>query len=139
MKTAHLFFGISKGDMKKRNNGQWTESRYENFIKSALRRASVKWPPKYLTLNEAFVESRVNIKSGRVAKHYRCNSCKNLFPNKEVEVNHIVPVVPITGFDSWDGLIDRLFCEKDKLEVLCKPCHKILTKEENAKRREHSK
>lgn len=124
---------------KKRNNGQWTEARYESFIKSALRRASVRWPPRYQTLKEAFVGKKVNKETGRQAMHYECAKCKEHFPAKQVEVNHKEPIVPITGFDSWDGVISRMFCEKDKLEVLCKPCHKLITKEENDARREHSK
>lgn len=124
---------------KKRNNGQWTEARYESFIKSALRRASVRWPPRYQTLKEAFVEKKVNKETGRQAMHYECAKCKEHFPAKQVEVNHKEPIVPVTGFDSWDGVISRMFCEKDKLEVLCKPCHKLITKEENDARREHSK
>lgn len=124
---------------KKRNNGQWTEARYESFIKSALRRASVRWPPRYQTLKEAFVGKKVNKETGRQAMHYECAKCKGHFPAKQVEVNHKEPIVPVTGFDSWDGVISRMFCEKDKLEVLCKPCHKLITKEENDARREHSK
>lgn len=70
--------------------------------------------------------------------HYECAKCKGHFPAKQVEVNHKEPIVPVTGFDSWDGVISRMFCEKDKLEVLCKPCHKLITKEENDARRKHS-
>lgn len=119
---------------KTRNNGEWTEARYRGFIKSALRSASQRWPPKYQTLNEAYVGKKINPKSGRLAKHYKCNKCKEDFPMKEVEVNHIIPVVPLTGFDSWNMVIERMFCEKEHLEVLCKPCHKTLTKEENSER-----
>lgn len=123
--------------MTKRNDGRWTESRYRNFIRSALRRASVRWPPRTLALEQAFVSRKKNKKTGRMAKHYRCNKCKKLFVSKEVEVNHINPIVPVTGFDTWDGLIERLFCEKEGLEVLCKPCHRAQTKEENEERKRY--
>jgi len=128
---------ISK--IKTRNDGQWTESRYNSFVKGGLRSASQRWPPKYQVLSDACTGSRINPKSGRLAKHYRCNCCKNDFPAKEVEVNHIIPVVPVTGFDSWDGVIERMFCEKDKLEVVCKPCHKAVTKQENEERKNDRK
>ena len=120
---------------KTRNNGEWTEARYRGFIKSALRSASQRWPPKYQTLNEAYVGKMINKSSGRLAKHFKCNKCHDSFPQKEVEVNHITPVVLISGFDSWDGVIERMFCEKEHLEVLCKPCHKFLTQLENQERR----
>lgn len=117
------------------NGGQWTEARMNSFIKGALRSASVKWPPRYTTLHDACVGTRVNRKTGRMAKHYRCSRCQGDFPGKDVEVNHITPVVPVDGFDSWDGVIKRMFCEKDGLELVCKPCHKEITAEENNKRK----
>lgn len=120
---------------KTRNGNQWTESRYHSFVKGGLRSASQRWPPKYTTLAEACVGTFINPKSGRLAKHYKCNKCGNAFPQKDVEVNHIEPVVPVSGFDSWDGVVERMFCEKDKLEVLCKPCHKSLTQQENQERK----
>lgn len=119
---------------KTRNDGQWTEARFNSFVKSALRSASQRWPPKYTVLNQACVGQKINPKSGRLAKHYKCNLCRNDFPQKEVEVNHLTSVVPLTGFDSWDGVINRMFCEKEGLEVLCKPCHKGITKLENERR-----
>lgn len=124
---------------KKRNSGRWTESRFQSFIKSALRTASVRWPPRYETLSEAFAGSKINPESGRMAKHYKCASCKKEFPAKNIEVNHIEPVVPIEGFTTWDDIIERMFCEKEGLEALCKECHKERTKEENAKRKEYRK
>lgn len=123
---------------KKYNSGQWTESRYQSFIKSALRSASVRWPPRYETLNDAFVGVKINPKTGRKAKHYECVMCAGHFPQKDVQVNHKLPVVPTSGFTSWDEVISRLFCEKEGLEVLCKPCHKKVTADENKERKEYN-
>lgn len=123
---------------KKYNSGQWTESRYQSFIKSALRSASVRWPPRYETLNDAFIGVKINEKTGRKAKHYQCARCLNAFPQKDVQVNHKLPVVPTSGFTSWDEVISRLFCEKEGLEVLCKPCHKEVTADENKERKEYN-
>lgn len=117
------------------NNGQWTEARMNSFIKSALRSASQRWPPRYTVLSEAKLGKKINSKTGRLADHYLCAACKEAFPAKEVQVNHITPVVLVSGFDSWDGVIKRMFCEKDGLEVLCIPCHKLTTREENEQRK----
>ena len=117
------------------NGGTWTEARYNSFIKSALRSASQRWPPRYHVLNDAKVGKRINPKSGRLAEHYICAACRQAFPGKEIQVNHITPVVPTTGFDSWDGVISRLFCEKSGLEALCIPCHKQITRSENEERK----
>lgn len=123
---------------KTRNGGEWTESRYNSFIKGGLRSASQRWPPRYRILSEACIGQKLNPASGRVAKFYKCNKCKNDFVAKDVEVNHIIPVVPVTGFKSWDDTIERMFCEKEGLEVLCKPCHKSITKQENEERKKEN-
>lgn len=121
--------------VKTYNGGQWTIARYNSFVKGALRSASQRWPPKYQTLNEACIGQKINPTSGRLAKFYTCNACKEAFPAKLVEVNHIIPVVPVTGFDDWNGVIERMFCEKEHLEVVCKVCHKSITKQENNSRK----
>lgn len=101
-----------------------------------LRAGSRRWPPKYETLKEAYRETKINVKSGRLAKHYECNICKQLFPSKDVQVDHKKPIVsPSKGFTSWDDFINALFCPKKNLQVLCKPCHDIKTKKETLKRK----
>lgn len=117
------------------NGGEWTQARFNSFIKSALRTASVRWPPRYQCLADAYRCTKVNEKTGRQAKHFECAICAKLFTQQDVEINHKDPVVPVSGFDSWDAVIDRMFCEGDALECLCKPCHKAMTKEENQLRR----
>ena len=117
--------------IKAYNGGEWTESRYNSFIKSALRKASIKWPPKYQVLKEAQVGKKINSLTGRIAMHFTCAGCGEGFPAKCISVDHILPVVdPETGFISWDEVITRMFCEKDGLQVLCKACHDIKTNKE---------
>lgn len=121
---------------KTRNGGEWTEARFRSFVVSALRAASRRWPPKYRALKDAFVGKKVNAKTGKMAMHYKCAECKKHFVAVDVQVDHITPVVdPKKGFVSWDVFIDRMFVEIDKLQVLCKPCHKIKTDEEKQQRK----
>ncbi len=120
------------------NSGKWTQSRFNSFIKSTLRSGSVRWEPRYTCLNNAFRVVKINEKTGRMAKHFECAHCHMLFPQKEIEINHILPVVPIEGFDSWDKVIERMFCEIDGLEALCKPCHKLTTGQENILRKKNN-
>lgn len=109
----------------------WTTGRLKSFITSTIRGGFRRYPPKFDVLKEAYITTIINKASGRLAKHYQCNSCKELFPSKEVQVDHIEPVVdPKVGFISWDIFIQRLFCEKKNLQVLCKSCHLIKTKAE---------
>jgi len=113
------------------NNGEWTKARFHSFVKSALRSASQRWPPKFQTLKEAFVGKRTNPKTGRLASFYKCNICKDSFPAKDVQVDHIKPIInPSLGFETWDSVIEALFCEKENLQVVCKPCHSLKTLEE---------
>lgn len=86
-------------------------------------------------LSRAYVGQRLNRSTGRVAKHYQCAKCLEAHPGKDVQVNHIIPVIPVNGFTTWDDVINRMFCEENGLEVLCKPCHKAVTKEENDERK----
>ena len=121
---------------KKRNGDEWTDARFRSFVTSALRAASRRWPPKYKALKEAFVGRKENKKTGKLAMHYKCAKCKKQFVAADVQVDHIFPVVdPKTGFVSWDLFIDRIFCEIENLQVMCKPCHKVKTEEEKLERK----
>lgn len=104
---------------------EWTPGRKKAFITSALRGSFRRWPPKFQVLKNAFVGRKVNKKTKREASHYKCAKCKKHFVQVDVQVDHIEPVVhPDEGFISWDVFIDRLLCEAENLQVLCKPCHK---------------
>lgn len=118
---------------KTRNNGQWTESRYRGFIVSTLRAGTRRWPPKWAALKAAFSREGINPKTKRIAKLYGCALCGGEFSQKDVQVDHIVP---IGQCNTWDEFIERLFCEADNLQVLCKKCHKTKTKKENKKKSE---
>jgi 5-methylcytosine-specific restriction endonuclease McrA len=121
---------------KKRNGGEWTDSRFRSFVTSALRAASRRWPPKFKALKEAFVGRKTNKKTGKLAMHYKCAKCKKHFVAADVQVDHILPVVdPKVGFVSWDDFINRIFCEIENLQVMCKPCHKVKTEEEKLERK----
>lgn len=118
------------------NGGKWTVGRFNSFITSVLRSGARRWQPKYETLNAAKTEKKVNVATGRIAQHYRCALCKNEFTAKDMEVDHISPVVdPLTGFESWDVFIQRLYCESDNLQAICVGCHRAKTKLEKHERK----
>lgn len=113
--------------LRTRNGKRWTEARYRSFITSALRSASRRWPPKYEAIKEAYTDTKTNKVTGRQARHYKCAGCGKDYPQSGVQVDHITPI----GKDlDWNEFIERLFCEADNLQVLCKTCHKLKTKEE---------
>lgn len=121
--------------MTKRNGGNWTEARWRTFVRSALRAAFRKWPPKFTVLKNAATERRINSASGKLAMHYKCAQCNGEFPAKGVQVDHVKPIVHVkTGFKDWDTFINKLFCEAHNLQVLCKACHSVKTKKERKAR-----
>ena len=118
------------GGDKNRAGGRWTDARFNSFIKSLLRAGSKRWAPISDTLKEARTRRGF----------YRCNGCGEEVPAtlkvgarriKNVVVDHIDPIIdPNEGFVSWDQTIERMFCEKEGLQVLCHACHEIKTKQE---------
>lgn len=94
------------------------------FIIATLRRASYRWKPR----TEA-------LKAARLARNtYRCAMCQGTFTRKEVQLDHIEPVIdPKVGFTTWDEYIARLYVAKEGFQVICKAnCHKIKTELERA-------
>ena len=117
-------------------SSDWTAGRLKSFITSTLRGGFRKYPPKYEVLKRASVGKRLNPKSKRMAEHFECNMCKECFIAKDVNVDHVEPVVcPFTGFVDWNTFISRLFCDGGNLQVLCSPCHDIKTAEERVERK----
>lgn len=106
---------------KKINRNTW--------VKGVLRSASFRWKPRGEALKAARVER------GK----YKCASCEELFGPKEVELDHITPVVdPKKGFTTYDDYIEKLFCDVEGFAVLCSACHEAKTSIED-KMREHYK
>lgn len=83
------------------------------------------WPPRKLAKLQA--ETRPGFK--------RCVSCKNEFPEKQTQVDHIEAIGPQPPRQTWDSYLDRKFVPVQKLQVLCLACHKVKTKEDVRKMR----
>ncbi len=103
----------------------------ETFIKSKLRQASLRWPPR----SEALKRAR------RQRGKYECAYCLNLFSAERIHLDHIEPVVPLAGaplrengkidFNIW---IERLFCTPEQFQALCTECHNAKTAREDSMR-----
>lgn len=91
-----------------------------------LRRLSYMWPPR----NEAKAKARIS------RGIYQCNSCKDHFGPKEIVIDHINPVVPLTGFEDLGKYVESLFCSVEGLQALCTGCHDKKTETENKLRQE---
>jgi 5-methylcytosine-specific restriction endonuclease McrA len=113
---------------------EWSDAKYHAFIVGVLRQGTRRYPPKYQCLNEAKTEKKTNPKTGRIAQHFKCALCLVDFPSKDVQVDHISPVVAAKGFTTWDTYIKRLYCSKENLQVLCTKCHDTKTLKEKGER-----
>lgn len=113
---------------KTRNAGTMTESAFWSFIRSALRQKSRWWKP----ITECKQKARRPYKgpNKRQKYEYQCNQCKNWFPEKKINVDHIVQAGSLNSAADLPGFVERLFCEQEGLQVLCEVCHDKKTKAE---------
>ncbi len=115
-----------------RNAGTMTESAFWSFIRSALRQKSRFWRP----ILQCKLEARRPYKgpNKRQKFEYLCNDCKKWYPEKKINVDHMVPAGSLNCAADLPGFVERLFCEKEHLQVLCESCHDHKTKlEKNGK------
>lgn len=118
---------------KTRNNNTMTESAFWSFIRSALRQKSRWWKP--------VTECKKNARRDYVGDNkrqkfeYQCAICGKWHMDKNIEVDHIIPAGSLTCGEDLQGFVERLFCEKDGLRVLCKECHKIITDNQKAEKK----
>ena len=117
-----------------KNYPQWTTARFFTFLRSALRQAWSRYPPKKEAREAASVGRMRNKKTGRQAEHFECADCHNVFTRKETHVDHIVDAGTLRCYEDIQGFIERLFCSKYDLQVLCHDCHKTKTDSERKKK-----
>ena len=119
---------MGKKVIKTRNAGTMSESAFWAFIRSALRQKSRWWKP--------ITECKQNAKrpykgsNKRQKFEYQCNKCKKWFPDKQINVDHVLPAGELNKADDLPGFVERLFCEVEGLQTLCLNCHDIKTKQE---------
>lgn len=104
---------------------EWSEAKFFAFIRSALRAAWSRWPPKYRLL--AAAKRKYEGPNKRLKWEFLCNECKTYHPQKDVSVDHIIPAGTLRCFEDIGPFCQRLFVGEDKLQVLCTGCHKIKT------------
>jgi len=113
---------------KTRNSGTMTESAFWSFIRSALRNKSRWWKPITECKNKA--RRPYTGPNKRLKYEYQCNECKGWYPDKQINVDHIIPAGTLTCSTDLPGFIERLFCEQENLQVLCEKCHNKKTANE---------
>lgn len=116
---------------KTRNDNTMTESAFWSFIRSSLRQKSRWWKP----ITKCKLKSRRPYKgpNKRQKFEYLCNDCNGWFPEKKINVDHILPAGTLRAATDLPGFVERLFCEIDNLQVLCETCHDKKTQNEKIK------
>ena len=104
--------------------GRWSKARFFSFLRSGLRRMSVRWPSK----SDALRASRRPYKGNNKRRKwdYKCAQCGKWFMGKEVRVHHRVEVGTLKCFDDLPQFVERLFCEEPGFVILCDFCHQKL-------------
>jgi len=110
-----------------RNAGQWTEAQYWGAVRSGLRKAFKYWGPARIAKENA--RRKYVGKNKRQKWEYQCAECGLWFKDKEVQIDHTIPVGSLRTGHDLKGFLERLTCESG-FAVLCKPCHQIKTNKE---------
>lgn len=114
-----------------RASGTMTEAAFWGWLRSALRQKSRWWKPIAVAKNKA---RRVYKGANKRQKYeYQCNICKEWFPEKKINIDHITPAGSLNCAADLPGFVERLFCEEEGLQCLCEKCHNEKTLSENGK------
>lgn len=111
------------------------------LLKGAIRRVFSRSELRREVL-EAGVVAHSDPKRKRVKTWVKCAECGGLDAKSNVQVDHLQPVVPVTTTleaMTWDELVDRIWCDKKNLQILCEVCHNVKSVKENAVRRANRK
>jgi hypothetical protein len=119
---------------------EWTRARFNSFIKSALRAASNRYPPKFECKKAARIERGIYLCAGYKTKPHKVPATLPPPPGKKRRVDNAVVdhVIPVGGPDDpggWNGVIERMFCGAERLQVLCHECHSRKTADERTQRK----
>lgn len=123
---------VKKRAVKTRGNNTLTEAGYWGKIRSVLRRGFRFYPPIKLCKENS--RRKYTGKNKRLKWEYECAKCGKWFKEKEIQVDHIVPLGSLKCGDDLAGFIERLTCEVDGLQILCKSCHQTKTNKERKQR-----
>lgn len=107
---------------------EWSEAKFWGFIRSSLRSASSRWPPKYQCLNLA---TRPYVgPDKRRKKERQCAACKDWFPTTQTQADHIIPAGKLSSWEDLVPFVQRMFVGVDGFQCLCTECHNRKTAEE---------
>lgn len=120
-----------------RASGQWTEARYWQFIRTALRQATQRWPPRILAKRR--VRRPYHGPNTRQKWEYQCCKCRRWYSDKQTQLDHIEECGTLKSLQDIAEFVRKLFCEEDGFQVVCLECHSNKTHRRVAKKRQKRK
>lgn len=119
----------------------------KKFVQTNMRQASYKWPPREAAKRKARIRKEVGTFKNGNPKYlylYKCAGCGGLFTDKEIALDHVLPVVPVEGWrnevEFMHEYLERLLVYEEGFQVLCREkCHQQKSDDENNRRRQNKK
>jgi len=117
--------------IKPYNSGTMTKAAFMQRIRSHMRRCFMYWYPLKEAKNAARRKNQSENK--RMKWEYQCAHCKQWYKGDDVQVDHVTPVGSLKDLRDLPIFVKKLAAEGvESYQVLCKPCHKVVTAEERA-------
>lgn len=114
---------------KTRNLNTLTESQFWGFLRSGLRRQFRYWKP--MLEAKKLAKRAYKGDNKRQKFEYQCNHCKQWFKDKDIQIDHTIPVGSLLSWQDLAPFVQRLIPEDPaSFQVLCKPCHQVKTNTE---------
>lgn len=114
----------------------WVDNSVSNNTDLNLISTAIRQVFRYSSLYKNCIESS-KVESDKKTL-YRCAKCGGLSNRKDIQVDHIDPIMPITGVSlTKDTLIDRIWT--DGIQILDRKCHTEKSTYENKLRKENRK
>jgi len=111
-----------------RNANTMTEAEYWGKVRSALRKTFAYWRPAQESVKQALCGTRINPKTGRAKKIYRCAVCGKTDFREAMQIDHVDPCGSLRCAEDVAVFLDRLTCEDTgKFQLLHKTCHQEKT------------
>jgi len=118
-------YNTKNGRKGRRKKERSIEEMRKSYLIKAIRKITLYWEPRKAAIK------RQSIRGGS----FQCEICKKVKQKGSRKVDHIHPIVPTSGWDSWDGYIERALCKEENWQILCTICHQNKSNIENDKRR----
>lgn len=125
---------MAKRVERTRNANTMTEAEYWSKVRSALRKTFAYWKPAELAAKQAECGTRVNPRTGRMKRIYRCAVCGEADFRETMQLDHINPCGALRSPEDLVAFLERLTCEdSSKYQLIHKECHQAITNQRRGK------